>query len=234
MNKKMWGIVAGVALAVAGSFGVAVGTYSLPDPTSASVGGSVYERVDQRAAAFWEGMYLGAEHALRIEVFHTSSAGMPDGSTPAANVGASSLNAALMKCLVESCEGQWAGCEGSESCEFVQGWDGAIPAEAFTFDPAMSSAHFKGTVQGCDFEVSWTGEGEIVPVSNHDENTHLAPTPWRAEVDFSGLAELSRVAPATIVDSCLGLPDTAARGYMSQGLTRSLADAFYREPGEDE
>lgn len=235
---KRWGRslggAVGIAVAVAGGFGAAVGLYSLPNPQGAAVGaGATYASADQRAIAVWRQDYEWGYTRLAVEAARggfvtgagagASTAGPPDGGADA-SVGAR-FHAELYTCMWD---GNW--------CEITQSWGNtlgpsggtAVPLSAFEFDPAMQRARFIGDVDGCHFDVEWRGDGLVAPYEGHaqDSGSFVQGDPFGAGANASehGFAEVSRVAPAHLVmdpapeqPTCSHL-DELPNGYLSQGV----------------
>lgn len=205
----------GVAVAVAGGFGAAVGTYSPPDPQTAGVdahAGGAYAPGSQVAEAVsTQDNGDGTFTVLRVTAVRGSAVGAnasaSGGGTPVAGQGAEVGRTRFS--LLQSV------CDENGECLPQQEMAGEVPGSAFQFDPLMQSATFSYEFDGCQIDVGWTGEGLIGPVEGHASSTRVAP--WHAEVRADARAEMSRVAPADI-DACfLGAPIQNAPGYLSQG-----------------
>lgn len=238
----------GVAVAVAGGFGAAVGLYSLPDPQGANITAEAYARAKERAfaASTLQADEFGST-VLRIEVSRGARrlyAGVRESGddSPLAEEHQNTdvelgifFHAELLRCYEFGCEPD-------------QEWDASVPLEWFQFDPAMGAASdpavpaasFSGEVEGCQFDVVWHPEGLIVPFEAHradSESSSPDPSdPWRRRTHafVSGVAEVSRVAPADILmdpgqaePSCLHYERSGAPGYLSRaaGLEPGLVMA---------
>lgn len=207
--------VAGALAAVAGGVGAAVGLYTLPDPAAQTVTAHVYERADQRAIAVWrEEQPDGGYIRLYVELARGASASAehPVYQPYVAPV-------AYFSSHREACN------EAGE-CEPLGGWYTEIPLDAFDFDPLLGRARFTGTVDGCAFDVEWTGTGEAAPFAGYQGS---AGSDWFPDLRLDrGYAEVSRVAPATI-DSCFTSLDDVP-GFLSQGLRDSSDHLHVYEP----
>lgn len=212
------GGVTGIAIAIAGGFGAAVGGYSLPDPQSLRAEEEIYARVDQRAVAVWKTTVGNEYRELRIEATRGGSAeargrvtanGESESSTGRDVRG--SFQAHLLTCTDPGTP--------NEQCDF-QEWKAAVLLEQIEFDPAMQSARFNGIVDGCSFDVRWTGEGLPAPFEQRNAEASLGSQGFNEKAE--GFAEVSRVAPARIDTSCVGSTTESAPGFLSVGLRRYI------------
>lgn len=230
--RSIGGLV-GVAVAVAGGFGAAVGFYSLPDPRSAAVGAGVYANAAQRAvaAATLRRDQFGFTN-LRIEVVRGLKGARGGASGMGSDWPRSSLSHGANADVGTFLHAEVLTCDNQGGCFTEQQWDGSFPLDAFELSPQMDGAHFSGEAEGCAFDVVWTGEGLITPFEGHHliADSELGPAggtgPWRTRqnAQVGGFAEISRVAPAHIEmtpsafeGSCTPYVRDRAPGYLSQG-----------------
>jgi hypothetical protein len=226
--RSVGGLV-GVAVAVAGGFGAAVGLYSLPDPQSLGGDGGVYARLDERGIAVWNhhDESTGVTTQLRIDVSRGGSAGEDLGVSaedwPRLD-GRQDLNVSFLA-VRRTC---WT----EDQCN-EQYWNEQVPSVWFVVDALMNQASFHGAVEGCQFDIEWTGEGVIAPWAGY-EHSDAWLGPWNAGMHLqNAFGELSRVAPAQISmspgewDGCQPWSSgDPAPGYLSRGLRRGLAHGF--------
>jgi hypothetical protein len=222
LSPRSLGGLAGVVVAVAGGLGAAVGLYSLPLPQGAFVVHDAYAQATQRAftasklSQTGDGLY---ETLLRIEVSRggrvETSSSLQASDFPRAS-GTQDVNIRLHAEVCTRPVGDEQGCETD------QAWDGSVPAAAFQFSPLMDTAEFHGDAQECRFDIVWHPDGPIVPFEGHHQETNsgISPGPPFANAFFSGVAELSRIAPADIQmsgESCFSYARQGAPGYLTQG-----------------
>jgi hypothetical protein len=201
------GGAAGLVVAVAGGFGAAVGLYELPDPQTAALDAHVYSRADQRAIAVRRTDYEWGYTVLRIEASRGGSAGAEVGNAEPSPPPPGGEVATWFRATLETCP-------NDAECS-TQFWNDGVPSEWFVFGPTMEGASFQGQVDGCDFDVEWSGQGQIAPFEAHDS---IAQTGiWHADARLDGASgEASRVAPAQ-VDTCFTDLDVDVPGFLSVG-----------------
>ncbi|MGH2829774.1 MAG: hypothetical protein ACRDJM_04765 [Actinomycetota bacterium] len=221
MKPRSLGGLVGVVAALAGGIGAAAGFYSLPDPLAANVTQDAYVRADERAMAVMirdngDGTYM----EMRIEASRGGSSGTDAGAYaqgfPQAH-GGQTVDAFFFA-TIQTCNQDGECYDRLElDADDRNGLD--FPA----FDPLLRSASFSGNVRGCQFDITWTGEGELAPFAGLPfTSSHVVP--WNAGVDSNnGYAETSRVALADI-DMCFGTFEDV-NGYLSRGARRVNAGA---------
>ena len=217
------GGLTGVVIAIAGGFGVAVGTYSLPDPTSLRAENDAYVRVDQRAMAVWKIEDQDGYRELRIEATRGASA------EAAADAGIDGAGTRQGRDTNAYFRAQLLRCSPGDECTFEE-WRATLAPDAIEFDPAMGGAHFAGVADcnpetdcdagtTCTFDVEWTAGGIPAPFEQRQADVGLHPRGMDEKVE--GFAEVSRVAPAGIQSTCAGETEEAP-GYLSMGLRRTI------------
>lgn len=220
ISWRSFGGLAGAVAAVAGGIGAAVGFYSVPDPTTTAVGQNVYVRADEHAIAVWtRDNGDGTRTEVRIDTGRGGSAGAT------ASAGARGFPSAAgeqragvhFTAMMQTCN------EAGECYDFVfyeaEEW---MPM-TLEIDPLLQRATFSGLLHECQFDVTWTGTGEVAPfVGAPNSDGSIGIRGANARVD-NGFAETSRVAPADI-QTCFGSFQDA-NGYLSRGIRRTIASA---------
>lgn len=203
----------GIAVAIAGGLGAAVGVYSLPDPRHFSVSADVYARADQAAFAEWQQETEDGFLSLRLMVSRTASGGGRGFVSESSRQAAAEQDVnTYFQASVETC--------GDAGCD-ERFFDSPVPIGSFRFSPVLRDASFSGEVDGCRFEIEWTGTGAVVPF--HQANTFSHVSQWNAFIDQDAFASVARQAHVSIAACFLSAPD--APGSLSVGLSRTRNSA---------
>jgi len=216
-TKAIGGVGLGAALALAGSFGVAVGVYTLPDPQSSAIDAHVYARLDQHAVAV---ATLSEDESSRIVLRIEASRGASSYVDVLAR-GDGDVDQHADPTTGVSFTAFKQECTNDGFCQDLDYWASSVPSDWFVFDPLMESASFSGTVAGCAFDIVWTGEGMILPIGTRPEPPYNTGN-QHADVTTQGTTELSRVAPAHI-DTCFQTVD--GPGYIGLGERKDVLHA---------
>lgn len=210
--RRSFGGALGIAVAVAGGCGAAVGVYSLPDPSHFAVAGDVYVRADQRARAHvHEEDDLGYRNLWVLVSRGAGARGRGFVSESSHEAFESHDVSTYFQASLEECN--WY-----DECQTARTWEATVPLGWFHFSPVLRNARFGGVVDGCRFDISWTGTGAIVPGAGGNVNFGIGTMNHSAAGP-----DVFRVALVDLASCAMSAED--AGGALEQGVKRSESNA---------